>query len=101
MVKALPVETAQTTLVHFLREVLRMGVGEDRAILPPSVTRHVRLEHLCDLWELALSLTETDWTSGVSQRFREELPVGLAREVVTAGDGMGPDLEVLLPLFKV
>lgn len=97
-------------LANFLGEVLRMGKEgtpagrggrKDTYILPPSVTRHVRLEHVRDLWDIAQSLTEADWTSGVSRRFREELPMSLVREVAIAGDAMGHGLEVLLPIFKV
>lgn len=119
----LPPETAEMPLAEFLRDVMRIKgavqgweveiIGGNNArpidtvktgaaareVLPPTVARHVRLKHLVELWELALLLTNREWYSGVSSRFRVELPGKQAQELITAAQHM--DLDVLLPLFKV
>lgn len=59
----------------------------------------MRLCHLVELWEMTLSCTEREWTSGVCTRFREELSSKQAQLLAAAAGRM--DLDVLLPLFKV
>ena len=76
-----------------------MSTGGQREVLPVAVARHVRLKHMVELWELAMALTDREWTSGVCPRFREELPADQARVLVAASESM--DLAVLVPLFKV
>lgn len=94
-------ETAGGGRSTAMHRVAAVGSGGEGQALPPSVSRHVRLEHLSDLWEMALSLTERQWASEVSARFREELPAGMAQTLSEAVDAMGAQVDVLLPLFKV